>query len=80
MIPDEAEEITLSMLDVSPHADQIRVNLRKPKADLIGVFMLSLVSVCSALQVFCLGHYQCKSWQVVQVNRGLELVKHPPGA
>lgn len=40
------------------------VQLYKPLAD-----------VC-----FCCGHHQCKSWQVVQVNRGLELVKCPPGA
>lgn len=70
-VPDEAEEITLSMWDVSPRTDQIGVNLRKPKADMIGVFMLSLMNVCSTLQGFCrhlcscLQHCQCKTWQVV---------------
>ena len=52
-ISDEAEEITLSVLDMSPHTDQIRVNLRKPEADMMGTFMLSLMNVCSTLQGFC---------------------------
>lgn len=45
-------QITLSMFDVCTHR-QTGVNLRKPKADMIGIFLLSLMNVCSTLQGFC---------------------------
>lgn len=66
-VPAEAEE---HVGCVSTH-NQIGVNLRKPKADMIGGFMLSLMNVCSTSQGFCrhlrscLQHCQRKTWQVV---------------
>lgn len=33
LIPDEVAEVTVDLLDASPHSEQIRVNLRKPKTN-----------------------------------------------
>lgn len=77
-IPDEAEETSLSMFEcVYTHTQQMRLNLRKPKADMIDVFngILDecLFNFTRFLQtpVFCFQHCKCNTWQVVQINREL---------